>query len=86
MSNKIKYIDAPNHTYYFFDDIININNFNPNKIKADEKLYKSILIYYIGYVTVRYGVSLRIQSKYWKIRTRKLRIQHFLRSVEIGEK
>ena len=63
MSNRIKYIDTPNHTNCFFDDIININNFNPNKIKAGEKLYKSILIYYIGYMTVRYGVSHRIQSK-----------------------
>ena len=28
MSNKVKDIDAKNHTYYFFNDIININNFD----------------------------------------------------------
>ena len=48
MSNKIKDIDIKNRTYYFFNDIINIKNFNPNNIKIDEKSYKNILIYYIG--------------------------------------
>ena len=40
MSNKFKDIDIKNHTYYFFDDIINIKNFDPIKIKIDEKSYK----------------------------------------------
>ena len=42
-----------NQTYYFFNDIINIENFDPNIIKIDEKSYKDILIYYIGYVTIK---------------------------------
>ena len=50
MNNKFKDIDINNHTYYFFDDTINIKNFNPNSIKTDEKSYKNILIYYIEYV------------------------------------
>ena len=41
-----------NHTYYFFDDVINIRYFEPNNFKKDEKSYKNILIYYIGYVTI----------------------------------
>ena len=40
MSNKFKDIDIKNHTYYFFDDIINIKNFDPIKIKIDERSYK----------------------------------------------
>ena len=52
MSNKIKYIDIKNHTYYFFDDIINIKNFDLNNIKIDEKSYKNILIYCTGYVAI----------------------------------
>ena len=28
MSNKAEDISIKNHTYYFFDDIININNFD----------------------------------------------------------
>ena len=36
MSIKVKDIDKENCSYYFFDDIINIENFDPNKIKIDE--------------------------------------------------
>ena len=53
MSNKVKDINIKNRTYYFFNDIIDIENFNPNNIKIDEKSYKNILIYYIGYVTIK---------------------------------
>ena len=48
-SNNVKDINIKNHTYYFFDDIINIKDFDPNKIKTDEKSYNNILIYYIAY-------------------------------------
>ena len=37
MSNKVKDIDIRNCTYFFFHDIINIKNFDPNDIKVDEK-------------------------------------------------
>ena len=37
MSNKVKDIDMKNRKYYFFNDIINIKNFDPNNIKIDEK-------------------------------------------------
>ena len=53
MSHKFKDRSMKNHTYYFFDDIINIKNFDPNNIKIDEKLNKNILIYYNGYVTIK---------------------------------
>ena len=53
MINKVKGIDIKNHTYYFFNDIINIKNSDPNNIKIDESSYKNILIYYIGYVTIK---------------------------------
>ena len=33
--------------------MINIKNFDPNNIKLDEKSYKNILIYYIGYVMIK---------------------------------
>ena len=60
MSNKVKEIDTKNQTYCFFDYIINIKNFNPNHIKIDQKSYKNILIYYIGYMMTK-------DSKYKKI-------------------
>ena len=53
MSNNVKDINIKNHTYYFFDDIINIKVFDLNNIKIDEKLYKKILIYYIAYITIK---------------------------------
>ena len=45
---SVKDINIKNHTYYFFDDIINIKIFNPNNFKIDDKLYKNIFISYIG--------------------------------------
>ena len=45
MSNKFKDIDIKNQKYYFFDDIINIQNFDSNKFKTDEKSYINSLIY-----------------------------------------
>ena len=57
-SNKVKDINIKNRTYFFFNDTINIENFDPNNIKIDEKSYKSILIYYIGYVTIKEYVKI----------------------------
>ena len=47
----IKEINIKNRTYYFFDGMLNIKNFNPNLLKIDKKSYKNIDIYYIGYIT-----------------------------------
>ena len=33
----MKVIDKKNHTYYFFDDFINIKKFDPNNVEIDEK-------------------------------------------------
>ena len=51
MSSKVKDVDKKNQTYCFFNDIINIKNFDLNNLKRKEKSYKNILIYYNGYVT-----------------------------------
>ena len=53
MSNKVKDINIKNQTYYFFNDIINIEHFDLNNIKIDKKSYKNVLIYYIEYVTIK---------------------------------
>ena len=44
MSNIVKDIIIKNDTYYFFDDIIDIKDFDPNNIKIDEKSYKNVFI------------------------------------------
>ena len=41
MSNKVKNINIENRKFYFFNDIINIENFEPDDIKIDEKSYKN---------------------------------------------
>ena len=40
MSKKVKDIDIKNRTCYFFNDIINIKNFDSNNIKIDENRKK----------------------------------------------
>ena len=50
--NSAKEINTKNCTYYFFDDMINIENLDPDNIKIDEKSYKNI-IYHIAHVTVK---------------------------------
>ena len=62
MSHKVKDIDIKNRTHYFFNDIINIKNFDPNNIKIDEKPYKNILIYYIDYVMIKDSKCVKIYS------------------------
>ena len=55
MTNNVKDIYIKNSTNYFFNDIIYKENFDPNNIKIDEKSYKNVLIYYIGYVAIKYS-------------------------------
>ena len=62
MSNKVKDKNIKIHRYYFFDDIINMKNIDPNNIKIDEKLYKNTLIYYIAYVTINDSKYVKINS------------------------
>ena len=62
MSCKLKDIDIKNHRYYFFNDIINMKSFDSNTIKIEEKSYKNILIYYIGYVTFKDLKYVKINS------------------------
>ena len=62
MSNKFKDRSIKNYTHYFFDDILNVKNFDPNNIKIDEKPYKKILIYYTGYVTIEGSKYVKINS------------------------
>ena len=40
-------------TYYFYNDIIDITNFDARSLKLDKKSYKDIGIYNIGYITIK---------------------------------
>ena len=59
---NIKEIKIKNRTYYFFDDMTDITNFDPNLLKIDKKSYKSIDIYYMGYITMKDSDYVKINS------------------------
>ena len=46
-----KQANIKKRTYYFYNDLINIKDFDPKLLKLDKKSYKNIDIYYIGYIT-----------------------------------
>ena len=50
---KSRQINIKNQTYYFYNDQINLKDFDARLLKVDKKDYKEIDIYYIGYVTVK---------------------------------
>ena len=49
---KVKELNIKNRTYYYFNDIIDIKDFQSNLLKIDKKQYKDIDIYYIDYITI----------------------------------
>ena len=59
---NIKEIIIKSRTYYFFDDMINIKDFDSNQLKTNKKSYKSIDIYYIGYITMQDSDYVKIKS------------------------
>ena len=50
---KVKESNIKNQTYYFFNDMINIENFHSNLLKIDKKPYRDFDIYHIGYTTIK---------------------------------
>ena len=50
---EVKQINIKNRTYYFYNDIIDLKDFDAKLLKIDKKSYKNIDIYYIGYSTIR---------------------------------
>ena len=50
---KIRQINIKNRTYYFYNDQINLKDFDASLLKIGKKSYKEIDIYYTGYVTFK---------------------------------
>ena len=50
---EIKQINIKNRTYYFYNNIIDIKNFDARLLKINKKSYKNIGIYNIGYITIK---------------------------------
>ena len=47
----IKQMNIKNRTYYFYNDLINFKYFDRKLLKLNNKSYKNIDLYYIGYIT-----------------------------------
>ena len=48
---RTKQMNIKTRTYYFYNDLIKLFDFDPNMLKLDKKTFKGINIYYIEYVT-----------------------------------
>ena len=62
LMGKVKQIEIKNRTYYFYSNMINLKNFDSNLLKIDKKHYKGINIYYIGYITIKKLMTVKIFS------------------------
>ena len=49
----VKQVNIKNRTYYFYNDIINLENFDSSLLKLNKKSYKGTAIYNIGYITIK---------------------------------
>ena len=50
---EVKQINIKNRTYYFYNNIIDLKNFDARLLKIDKKSYKNIGIYNIGYIMIK---------------------------------
>ena len=50
---NIKQMNIRNCTFYFFNDMINMKDFDPNLLKIEKNSYKDIGIYNIGYIKIK---------------------------------
>ena len=50
---NIKQINIKNRTFNFFNDMINIKDFDPNLLKIEKNSYKDISIFNIGYIKIK---------------------------------
>ena len=70
---EFKQINIKNRTYYFYNDIIDLKDFDAKLLKIDKKSYKNIDIYYIGYITIK---KIDDYESIYSVNTLYLRIDH----------
>ena len=70
---EIKQINIKNRTYYFYNDIIDLKDFDAKLLKIDKKSYKNIDIYYIGYITIK---KIDDYESIYSVNSLHLRINH----------
>ena len=50
---EVKQINIKNRTYYFYNDIIDLKDFDARLLKIDKKSHKNIDICYNAYITIK---------------------------------
>ena len=60
----IKQLNIKNRTYYFYNDLINLDGFDVDLLKLDKKGAMNINVYYIGYVTKNLPIILIVLILY----------------------
>ena len=58
----IKEINIKNRIYYFYNDIIDLEDFDARLLKIDKKSYKGIGSYNIGYITKKKLMIVKIST------------------------
>ena len=56
----IKQINIKNRTYYFYNDIIDLESFKSNLLKIDKKSYKDIVFTILGILQLKKLVIVKI--------------------------
>ena len=56
----VKQIDIKNRTYYFYNDIIDLESFKSNLLKIDKKSYKDIVFTILGILQLKKLVIVKI--------------------------
>ena len=75
----IKQVNIKNQTYYFYNDKVDLKNFNWSLLKLDKKSYKDIGIYNIGYITIK---KIGDCKTIYSVNPLYLRITHASRYIE----
>ena len=57
---EVKQINIKNGTYYFYNDMIILKNFEPILLKIDRKSYKNIGIYGIAILQLKKLIIMKI--------------------------
>ena len=53
LMGEVKQLEIKNRTYYFYNDMINLIDFESKLLKIDKKHHKEINIYYTGCITIK---------------------------------
>ena len=57
---KVKQVEIKKRTFYFYNDIINIEEFISNSLKIDKNSYKNMGIYILGISQLKTLVIVKI--------------------------